>query len=107
MPFKSRLPEITAKLAVEMREAEVAAAQLIAQRAKARVPVDTGRLRDAIHVEHDDNGAAVIAGDAEAFYGHIVEHGGARQAAHPFLTPAVEESREEIVVLATALLRSL
>jgi len=105
--FRSRIPQITAQLAVEMRAAEVAAADLIAERAKARVPVATGRLRDAIHVEHDDGGAAVIAGDTEAFYGHIIEHGGARQAAHPFLHPAVEESREEIVALAAALLRSL
>jgi HK97 gp10 family phage protein len=105
--FRSRIPQITAKLEAEMRAAEEAAAELIAQRAKARVPVNTGRLRDAIHVEHDDNGAAVVAGDTEAFYGHIVEHGGVRSPAHPFLIPALEESRGEVTSLAAALLRSL
>ena len=105
--YRSRLPQITARLAAEMRAAEEAAAELVAERARQRVPVNTGRLRDAIHVEHDDDGATVVAGDTEAFYGHIVEHGGVRQAAHPFLVPALEESRDEALALAAAMLRSL
>ena len=104
--YRSRIPQITAQLKVEMEAAEKAAAELIEQRAKERVPVDTGRLRDAIHVEHDEDGAAVVAGDTEAFYGHIIEHGGVRQPAHPFLVPALEESRADALVLAAALLRS-
>jgi HK97 gp10 family phage protein len=105
--FRSRLPLIAGKLEAEMRAAELAGAHLIEQRAKQRVPVNTGRLRDAIHVESDDDGAAVVAGDTEAFYGHIVEHGGVRQAAHPFLIPAAEESRDEVVKIAAAMLRAL
>lgn len=105
--YRSRIPQITAKLVAEMKTAENAGADLIAQRAKGRVPVDTGKLRDAIHVEHDDNGAAVIAGDTDVFYGHIVEHGGARTPAHPFLIPALEESRTEVEALAAAILRTL
>ena len=105
--FSSRIPKITAEMIPKLEAATAAGAELIAARAKQRVPVDTGRLRDAIHVESDDGGFAVIAGDTEAFYGHIVEHGGARTPAHPFLIPATEESREEVITLVTAALRRL
>ena len=105
--FQSRIPQITAELLPRLEAATGAGAELIAERAKQRVPVNTGALRDAIHVEPDDGGFAVIAGDTEAFYGHIIEHGGVRQPAHPFLIPAAEESREEVISLVAAALRSL
>ena len=105
--FQSRIPKIKAELAGRLEAATAAGAHLIADRAKQRVPVNTGRLRDAIHVEADDGGFAVIAGDTEAFYGHIIEHGGARSAAHPFLIPAAEESKDEVVKLVAAALRGL
>ena len=73
--FSSRIPQITAELLPRLEAATGAGAELIAERAKQRVPVNTGALRDAIHVEPDDGGFAVIAGNTEAFYGHIIEHG--------------------------------
>jgi len=105
--FRSRIPQITAEMVPALEAAMSAGAELIAARAKQRVPVATGRLRDAIHVEAEDGGFAVIAGDTEAFYGHIIEHGGARVPAHPFLIPAAEESREEVIGLVSAALRRL
>ena len=105
--FKSRIPQITASMVPRLEAATGAGAELIAERARQRVPVNTGRLRDAIHVEADEGGFAVIAGDTEAFYGHIIEHGGVRSAAHPFLIPATEESRLEVIGLVAAALRSL
>lgn len=105
--FRSRIPKITAEMLPALEAATGAAAELVAARAKERVPVDTGRLRDAIHVERDSGGFAVVAGDTEAFYGHIVEHGGVRTPAHPFLVPAVEESRDEAIELVALALRRL
>lgn len=108
MPYKSRIPRITAELAGKINAVLEEGAHLIEHRAKDRVPVDTGRLRDAIHVEREGPATmAVIAGNKEAFYGHIVEHGGVRQPAQPFLMPATEESRAEIVASAIAVLKSL
>lgn len=105
--YKSRLPEIAAELLPRLEAAAAEAAGIIEQAAKARVPVDTGRLRNAIHVEHDDGGFAVIAGDTETFYGHIVEHGGNNTAARPFMIPALEESRGAIQKLAKTALSGL
>ena len=105
--FQSRIPAITAEMVPRLEAATGAGAELIAGRAKQRVPVNTGRLRDAIHVEADEGGFAVIAGDTEAFYGHIIEHGGAHSAAHPFLIPAAEESKDEVIELVAVALRGL
>jgi HK97 gp10 family phage protein len=96
----SRIPEIIAKLDPETLQGVRDAADEIARGAQERVPVDSGALRDAIHVEAKGMETRVVAGDAEAWYGHIVEHGGTFQPPHPFLIPAYEAVRpsiEEIV----------
>jgi HK97 gp10 family phage protein len=97
VPYQSRIPEIIAALDPAMLKAAHDGAELIAQAAKERVPVVTGRLQRAIHVEKIEDGAAVIAGDKEAFYGNMVEHGGAiNRPPRPFLIPALEEKRDEV-----------
>lgn len=107
MSYKSRLPKITAGLAIKVDTAALAAAEKIEQAAKNNVPVATGKLRDAIHIEHENGGYAVVAGDNEAFYGHIIEHGGVNTPPRPFLVPALEDNRSEIIKLTAAALRSL
>jgi len=107
--LKSRIPEIIAELGPAVEEATVAGADLIAESAKARVPVDTGRLRDAIHVETGPEGAYVIAGNRDAFYGHIIEHGSAAYGTppRPFLVPALEENRIDVERLVSAAIRRI
>jgi HK97 gp10 family phage protein len=119
------------KLAAEVEPALYAAlrkvAESIVEDAKARCPVDTGRLRDAIHIEERLDGIYIFGGDRKAWYGHMVEHGtvnlpGVRQhvggnrflpgatvrtAAHPFLLPAVEAHRAEIAEVAHAVIREM
>ena len=95
--LKSRIPEIIVAIETELATAAEAGAETVAAAARARVPVATGRLRDAIHTERREDGVYVIAGDNEAWYGHIVEHGGRDHPAHPFLVPALEESRGTII----------
>lgn len=108
MSYKSRLPEIAAELAVKMDAVALAGAERIASEAQNRVPVATGRLKNAIHTERVRvGGYAVVAGDNETFYGHIVEHGGAYTPAKPFLIPALEDNRAEIIRFATLALRTL
>ena len=96
--YKSRLPKVAAELALRADLSAKASAELVAAKAKDRVPVETGRLRDAIHVAEGDTPGEqyVVAGDSTAFYGHIVEHGSVNAPPHPFLIPAAEESRTEI-----------
>lgn len=96
--LKSRFPEIRAELRPHVSAAVKAAAEDVRRAAQANAPVDTGALRDAIHVERRGVGEyAVVAGDGDVFYGHLVEHGSAvggrgrpPQAPRPFLVPALE-----------------
>ena len=74
-------------------------AEAIAANARARVLAlkDTdgpSRLADGIRVEETEEGAMVIAG---APYAPYVEFGTRRQAAQPFLAPALEEERQGII----------
>lgn len=108
MSLHSRLPEIAAELKPRVNEAVKHGAELIEQGAKARVPVETGKLRDAIHTKRVGLAEyAVIAGDSKAFYGHMVEHGTTRTPPRPFLLPAAEESRSAVEGLVVAALRRL
>lgn len=85
------------------------AAGVVAERAKHRVPVGAPdvHLRDAIHVEREGPaGYYVVAGDNDAWYGHLVEHGTSHSAPRPFLVPSLEESRDDAVeFVRTALVR--
>ena len=106
--LRNRFPLIIAQLEPRMDAAARMGAEAIQGRAKQRVPVETGALRDAIHVEHPDTGTyAVVAGDTDAWYGMLVEHGTKRNPPHPFLVPALEESVDEIVSVAQTALKTL
>ena len=106
--LKSRLPEITRELHTRVSEGTEAGAEIVVAKAKERVPVRSGRLRDAIHTEFKGSGDwNVVAGDREVFYGHMIEFGTTRAPAHPFLIPALEESRADIEKAVTIALRSL
>jgi HK97 gp10 family phage protein len=93
----SRIPAIVADLPSTVKDALEESADAIAEGAKSRVPVDTGDLRDAIHVEEIENGFSVVAGDDDVFYGHIVENGGVNTPPRPFLIPAFEAERDNLL----------
>lgn len=95
--LESRLPAIIAELPSEVDDALKEGADAIVEGAAERVPVDSGALRDAIHVEDTEGGYLVVAGDTEAFYGHIVEHGGVNTPPRPFLIPAYEAEHEGLI----------
>jgi HK97 gp10 family phage protein len=103
----NRFPQIIATLDPRVKAALVPAADIIANAAKARVPVESGDLRDAIHLEDADDGVAVVAGGGDVFYGHMVEFGTSHSAARPFMVPAAEENRDTAVAAVAAALRSL
>ncbi len=105
--FRSRLPEIATLLHPTVQAALKAGAERIAENARQRVPVQSGRLRDAIHVEEDDGSFYVVAGNTEVFYGHIVEHGGAHTPPRPFLVPALEENADSVLGAVTSALGRL
>jgi hypothetical protein len=115
--LKSRIPDIIRQLDPQVNAALVESAEEVARIARFLLMpyTKTGRLMEAIHVERRyDHGKVVtyvVAGDREAWYGHILEHGAThkgkrskghtdwtgRVAARPFLVPAAEASRKFIV----------
>lgn len=106
--LKSRLPQIAAELAPRADAAVGEGAELVAQYARFRVPVDEGDLRDAIEPRRERMGSHfVIAGDTDVFYGHMVEHGTTKQPPRPFLVPALGDAEGEIVRMVAASLKGL
>ncbi len=59
-------------------------AEVIARRAKRNAPVKSGELRDSISAT--DDGVEATAG-----YATTVELGSAKQAAQPYMRPAIEQ----------------
>jgi len=116
--LRSRIPQIAIELDLRVEEALEQGAEDVAEAARARVHPHrlTGRLEDAIHVQEEQEGFYVVAGgDAEledyrvrdVFWGHMLEHGTSHSAPHPFLVPALEENRGEVVARVTAVLKGL
>jgi HK97 gp10 family phage protein len=110
--IKSRIPQIIAELSDKALDAVTDLALEIAEDARERVPVDSGQLRDAIHVEvvndsregrnqygtwtKTEQAVSIVAGDTDTFYGHIVENGGVNTPARPFLIPAFEQKKQKL-----------
>lgn len=105
--LKSRLPRITVEMQARVTAAVRAGAETVAQEAQSRAPVASGDLSRSIHVEQDGDDVHVVAGDSDVFYGHLVEFGTVRTPARPFLVPALEARRDEIVTAVTAAVRGL
>lgn len=109
--LRSRFPQIILELPARGDAAAKLIAERIEQAAKRRAPdrppIGEG-LVDAIHTERQGVGTyAVIAGDDDVFYGHLVENGTVHSAPHPFLVPALEESRDVAQAVALEAFRGL
>ena len=117
--LKSRFPQIIAGLDPRVNAATKAGAEVIKEAAKVRVPDAPPQgegLVDAIEVHSTEDvyagagtegGWLVVAGDSDHFYGHMLEFGTSHSAAKPFLIPATEESKPEVVALVSAALKTL
>lgn len=114
--LESRFPEIIAAMDLRVEEALAMGADAVVKLSKDRCPVGaTGNLKDSIHAEAIPSNASysswqVVAGNSEAFYGHMVENGTSGQTAHPphpFLVPSFEELRPTIVQMIEHMLLGL
>jgi len=106
---RNRLPEIIATLDDELDDMANDLVKAVANEARLRVPFETGALQRAIHVERNGEGSySVIAGDDDAWYGHIVEFGSVQSGpGQPFLLPALEHQRLRVGELARRALKDL
>ena len=85
-----------------LAQAAEAAGRIVLEDAKNRCPVDTGALKASLHIEPSKSKkpdikqeVKVLPGKKE-YYGTFVELGTSRQAAQPYLRPAVDENKDKI-----------
>lgn len=104
----NKFPLIIAQLPGSVDGAVEEAAGAVAVAAQDRVAVESGDLRDAIHTEKQSTASyAVVAGDENVFYGHLVENGTTRTSPQPFLLPALEENEDTALRLVEDALEKL
>lgn len=105
--LESRFPQIIVEIPALVDRALETGAKSIVEAAQARVPVATGDLRASIHAEREGSDWAVVAGNSQVFYGHLVEFGTSQTPARPFLTPAAEEQMPVVTALVGKALKGL
>jgi HK97 gp10 family phage protein len=97
-------PEIiTAEIEAKAMDRLEKAANVIADNARGRVVVDSGKLKESIRVVRlkgdPKMDVRVYAGNRNkggAFYAHMVEYGTVKMPAKPFLRPALAASKGQI-----------
>jgi HK97 gp10 family phage protein len=103
--LKSSLGDISSGIPDEVKDAIKEQADQIAEAARQKVPVRTGKLRDSIEViDYNEPGfvgyrivaeARAEGGRYNAPYAHMVEYGSVHnKPAQPFMLPALEEGRD-------------
>lgn len=91
----ARAPEV---VRVRSSSAVAASTFAVAQRARALVPVDTGRLKAAIESSRVVGGLTGSVGvSKDAFYWRYVEFGTKHMPAQPFFRPAAEAEQAEFI----------
>jgi|GEM_PF-2225518 len=97
--LKRALEALPGKLSAGARRGLEAAAKTLVEQAKANAPVgETGRLRDSISYEMEGGGETLVARvGSDVDYAAAVELGSRNAAAQPFLLPAFEAKKEELV----------
>ena len=76
-----------------------AVVELIASDAQSNAPVDTGELRDSIEAVMEEASELIIRGAIEvgAEHGVYQEFGTIHMPAQPYLAPALDANREELI----------
>lgn len=100
----NKLPDKIAKK--PLQNALRAGGNVVVKAAKAKAPVDTGLLRDSIAVKqakqktgavHYQVGVYQKIGKKRPFYAHMIEFGTSKMSPKPFMRPAWEETKAEVL----------
>jgi len=110
--LQSRLPLIAATLQTKVSAAVKAGSEIIAEAAQANLVagghIRSDELGQAIHVEREGPAEySVVAGNKDAFYGHMLENGTTHSPPYPFLIPALEENEDTVLYLVQGALEGL
>jgi len=105
--LEEKLSNLDVKLSKALDEALNEIAEKIRDDAKSLVPVDTGALRKSIRIEKKGElQVSVVAGDGgvinprtgrEVDYAGYVEFGTSRMNPKPYMQPALEKNRDELL----------
>jgi len=105
--LEDKLSRLDEKLKRALEEALEEIAEKIRDDAKSFAPVDTGSLRKSIRVEREGElQFSVVAGDGgvinprtgrEVDYAGYVEFGTSRMSPQPYMQPALEKNKDEIL----------
>lgn len=95
--LRKSVPGLTQKVDAEIQYAGIACQRY----AKQLCPVDTGRLRSSIQYVNTGQGSCMV--DTNTFYAIFLEFGTSKMAARPFLRPAYEKARTELIANLKAL----
>jgi len=83
----------------DLKDANQAAGQLVADEAETLVPVDSGLLRSSIRAARQAKGASVLAGSGRVPYAAPIHFGWRARniEPQPFLYDALDNRRDEVV----------
>jgi len=105
--LEDKLSNLEEKLTKALAEALEEVSEKIRDDAKGFVPVDTGSLRKSIRVERKGSlEVSIIAGGGgvinprtgrEVNYAGYVEFGTSRMSPQPYMQPALEKNRDEVL----------
>lgn len=101
----SRLQQIGANISKLENNALKDAAELVLDDAKANAPIRTGKLKEGLKisgVKNRDGTKYVLVGidkadNSNIFYGKFIEFGTSNMSPRPFLEPAYEKNKTEIL----------
>lgn len=88
--FESFMAKMDRLARINVSVATREGAEIVKDEAQAIAPVDTGELRDSIHVEEDGDNASVVADAPHAVF---VEYGTYKMSAQPFMAPAAHNTK--------------
>jgi HK97 gp10 family phage protein len=99
--FARNLAELEAVVLERLEEAMETAVLIVESTAKKLAPVDTGRLRSSIATEVRRIASDVVEGlvGTNVEYSKYQEYGTSKMDANPFLRPAIETHRGDIIQL--------
>lgn len=99
--FMRRLAAFQAVLGERLESAMEKAVQLVEREAKERAPIDTGNLRASIASEVRTDVESAVQGivGSNVEYAPFQEFGTSKMGASPFLQPAIEANRKQILDL--------
>lgn len=92
--LKSNVAEIEKAMEQAKKRALEKVGMFVETEAKKLAPVDTGRLRNSITHEQEDENTEIIGSNVE--YASFVCLGTSKMGARPYLRPAIDNNRDKI-----------